>query len=217
MYTMFASEMTVAYNMVYESAYKALLYSNHPERAINDYIKAHEAEYKNKYGEDYKERLEKDAKEYGVKDAARDNRNNILMNLTAYALTSVATGILYTAVQNLRQGFHDDDDEEKELDDYLKEAFFNIGSELFFVGKIPYFKDIISITEGFSPKLPGFAWAESAYKAIKYFGKASEGKEGAMLRAIEEIMKSFSYGTGVAVYNNWRELKGMLKTLGIME
>lgn len=217
MYAMFASEITVAYNMVYESVYKALLYSNHPERAINDYIKAHEAEYKNKYGEDYKERLEKDAKEYGVKDAARDNRNNILMNLTAYALTSVATGILYTAVQNLRKGFHDDDDEEKGLDDYLKEAFFNIGSELFLVGKIPYFKDIISITEGFSPKLPGFAWAESAYKAIKYFGKASEGKEGAMLRAIEEIMKTFSYGTGIAVYNNWRELKGILQTLGIME
>ena len=178
MVTMFASEITVAYNMVANCAYDTML----------------------------------DVKKNGKEGALKRNGKKILMTLTAYTLTSAVASILQTAVQAFR-----DDDDEKTLDDYIKQYFANFISDWLIIGKIPYFKEAISLAQGYSSQRVDTIWLESAFKAYRYYGKAIEGKEGALEKAIDETLKSASYISGVAAYNQWRDLRALLESLGIID
>ena len=167
--TMFASEMTVAYNMIVESAYQTHL----------------------------------DSKKYGKKEALKKNAKNLSMTLMAYTLTSVLNAALSALVDSFRYG-DDDEDENKFLKNFL--------SDWLIVGKIPYFKEVVSIAQGYSSSRTDTLWLQSAFKAIEYWGK--DGKE---MKALDESLKSFSYVSGFAVYNQWRELRALLRMIGVME
>ena len=176
MVTMFASEMTVAYNMVFESAFQTHL----------------------------------DSKRYGLTNALKKNAKNLYMTFMAYTLTSVANAALSTFVDSFRYGGDDDEEDENE---FLK----NFLSDWFIIGKIPYFKEIISFSQGYSSSRTDTLWLESMFKAYKYWKKAAEGKDGATMKAFDESLKTVSYISGTAVYNQWRDLRAMLKFIGIME
>lgn len=203
MVTMFSSEMTVAYNMLFESVYDTHL----------------------------------DIKRMGRNKALKKNSKNLFMTLTAYTLTSAVTSIFTTAIQNFRAG---DDDEEKTLDDYIKETTSNFFADWLIIGKIPYFKDAVSFSQGFSSSRTDTLWLESAFKAYEYWGKISEYEDKAnelenkpiegrvtdykkeqrekaitnankkveqtKERAMKETLKSISYISGIAVYNQIRDL-----------
>ncbi len=174
MVTMFASEITVAYNMVFEAAYDTML----------------------------------DSKRYGKKEALKKNRKNIMMTLTAYTLTSVANALITTAVESFRYG-DDDDDENKLLKNFLEDWVI--------IGKIPYLKELLGFSQGFSSSRTDTLWLESAFKAYEYWGKAIDGKDGATMKAIDESLKSISYASGIAAYNQWRDIRALLRKIGIME
>ena len=176
--TMFASEMTVAYNMVAESAIETSL----------------------------------DIKRNGKEGAFKRNGKRVFMALTAYTMTSAANAILQTAVQAFR-----DDDEEKELEDYIKECLVNFLTDWLIIGKIPYFKEAISLAQGYSSTRTETLWLESAFKAYEYWGKAIEGKDGAAMKAFDQTLKSISYISGFALYNQWRDLRALLRQLGLMD
>lgn len=174
MVTMFASEMTVAYNMVFESAYQTHL----------------------------------DSKKYGKAKALKKNAKNLSMTLMAYTMTSVANAALSAFVDSFRHG-DDEEDENKFLKNFL--------ADWLIVGKIPYFKEAMSMAQGFSSSRTDTLWLQSAFKAYEYWSKASEAKDGASMKAFDETLKSISYVTGAAAYNQWRDLRALLRSIGIME
>ena len=178
MITMFASEITVAYNLVNEA-----------------FVNAH-----------------LDVKRYGKEAARKRNVKNIAMALTAYTLTSAVSQIIYTAVQAWR-----DDDEEKEFEDYLKMYLSNFLSDWVLIGKIPYVKDFLNSMQGYSSSRPDTLWLDSTAKAIKYWGRAFDGKEGAGDKAIKESLKALSYLSGVPGYNFYRDTMATLDKLGILD
>ncbi len=170
MVTMFASEMTVAYNMVFEAAYQTHL----------------------------------DSKKYGKKEALKKNAKILSMTLLAYTMTSVANTAINALVESFRYGNDDEEDEYKFVKDFLMDWVI--------VSKIPYFKEIISKLQGYSSSRTDTVWLESAFKAYEYWGK-----EGLSMRTVDEILKSTSYVSGFAIYNQWRELKAFLRFIGVME
>lgn len=179
MITMFASEITVAYNMVHEAIVDAKL----------------------------------DVQRNGKEGAWKRNTKKIVMTLTAYTLTSAVSQIVATAVQ----AFRSDDDEEKEFEDYLKMYFSNFLLDWALIGKIPYIKETLSFAQGYSSSRVDTLWLESASKAIMYWTKAFEGKEGASKKALDNTLKSLSYLSGLPAYNQYRDLMATLDKLGILD
>ena len=174
MVTMFASEITVAYNMVCEAVYETML----------------------------------DAKRHDLKSALKKNGKTLAMTLAAYTLTSMANATITTLVELFRYG-DDDEEENKFIENFLEDFAF--------IGKVPYFKELLGFSQGFSSSRIDTLWLESAFRAYEYWGKAIEGKDGAAMKAIDQTLKSLSYVSGVAVYNLWRDLRAMLKLIGLIE
>lgn len=177
MITMFASEITVAYNMVNEALVDAKL----------------------------------DVKRNGKEGAFKRNAKNIAMTLTAYTLTSAVSQIVATAISAFR------DDEEKDFEELLKMYFTNFLADWVLIGKIPYIKEALNYAQGYSSTRVDTLWFDSAAKAIKYWAKAFEGKEGSGGKAIKETLKSLSYLSGVPGYNQYRDLMATLDMLGILK
>ena len=86
-----------------------------------------------------------------------------------------------------------------------------------FIGKIPYLKELLGFSQGFSSTRTDALWLESAFKAYDYWIKAINGKDGATMKAFDNTLKSISYVFGVGVYNQWRELRALLRKIGIMD
>ena len=103
-----------------------------------------------------------------------------------------------------------DDEEENQLWENFKEDWN-------FIGKIPYAKDLLGFSQGFSSSKTDTLWLESAYKAYEYWCKVAEGKEDKTIKAVDETLKSLSYARGYGFYNQWRELKALLNAIGIID
>ena len=179
MLTMFAGEMTVAYNIVFEAVYQTHL----------------------------------DTKRQGFKEALKKNKKNIVASLMAYTLTSAITAAFNTAVQS----FYDDDDEEKDFEDYLNQYLTNFFLDWLIIGKIPYLKETVNFYQGYSSSNPMLEWLESGFKAYRYWGKVVEGKDDKAMKAFDETLKTFSYAGGYALYNQWKNLRALLKKLGLLD
>jgi hypothetical protein len=177
--TMFASEVTVAYNIVNEAFVEARL----------------------------------DVRKNGKKGSMKRNGGKIARAMTVYTMTSALSQILTTAMQ----AFRDDDDEEKEFEDYLKMYLTNFALDWAIIGKIPYVKESLNYAQGYTSSRTESVWMDSAFKAAKYWGKAFSGDdEGAARKAIENSLKAISYLTGLAGYNQYRDLMATLDSLGII-
>lgn len=177
--TMFASELTVAYNIVSEA-----------------FVDAH-----------------LDVRKNGKKGAMKRNGGKIARAMTIYTVTSAVSQILTTAMQAFR-----DDDDEKEFEDYLKMYLSNFALDWLIIGKLPYIKEALNYAQGYSSSRVETVWMDSAFKAAKYWGKAFSGDgEGAARKAIENSLKTISYLSGVAGYNQYRDLMATLDSLGIIE
>ena len=200
--TQFASELTVAYNIVFECIYETVLDAK---------------------------RMGRDGK-LNMKGALKKNAKNITLSLTAYTLTSAVGAVLSTMINDFR--YDDDEDEES----FFKRFKTNFLLDLLIVGKIPYFKDAVSLLQGYDTARTETMPLVSAVKAIEYYKKAveqenkkSEAKtEKGIANAekwkeiyedlsVDEVLKSASYTIGYGIYNQWRDLRGLLKLIGIMD
>ena len=177
--TMFASELTVAYNIMSEA-----------------FVDAH-----------------LDVRKNGKKGAMKRNGGKIAKAMTIYTVTSAVSQILTTAMQAFR-----DDDDDKEFEDYLKMYLSNFALDWLIIGKLPYIKEALNYAQGYSSSRVETVWMDSAFKAAKYWSKAFSGDdEGAARKAIENSLKTISYLSGVAGYNQYRDLMATLDSLGIIE
>ena len=158
-----------------------------------------------------------DAKLYtkrnGKKGAFKRNAKTIGISLLAYTLTSAA-GALFTTIA---QAIRDDEKDEKEMEDYIKMYFSNFLSDWLIFGKIPYVKETLNYAQGYSASRPDSVWIDSSIKAIKYFAKAFDGKEGAGHKAIKESLKAMSYLSGLPMYNFYRDTISTLDSFKILE
>ena len=84
-----------------------------------------------------------------------------------------------------------------------------------FIGKIPYFKDIISFAQGYSMSRTEFAWAESMMKMVNSFKKHLNG-EGGVDKTIKNTLQFFSYVTGKPFYTPYRELMAGLDSFHLL-
>ena len=175
--TMFASELTVAYNIVSEAIVNAHL----------------------------------DVRKNGKQGAFKRNGKKIAKALTIYTITSAISQIFSTAIQAFR-----DDDDEKEFEDYLTMYLTNFALDWAIIGKLPYIKESLNYVQGYSSSRTETIWMENAIKAGKYWGKAFSGDDGAARRAIENSLKTLSDLSGIAGYNQYRDLMATLGFLGIL-
>ena len=155
-----------------------------------------------------------DAKLYAKRNGKgswKRNAKSIGMTMMAYTLTSAAAQLLNTMVQLMR------DDEDKEPEEIMKMYFSNFLSDWLIFGKIPYVKEFLNYSQGYSASRPDTLWMDSSYKAIKYFVKALDGKEGAGEKFIKESLKAMSYLSGLPMYNQYRDAIGILDTFNILE
>ena len=144
------------------------------------------------------------------------------MTLTAYTLTSATTAYLQQLVQDFR---YKDDDEEDDVQEFIS-AFV---TDWLLIGKIPYFKEAVSLYQGYSASGTETLWLESAFKAYDFWNQVIDGeeknqwklvkttREEAMKKAIDETLKAASYFSGIAAYNQWRDLRALLRTLGVLD
>ena len=175
--TMFASELTVAYNIVSEAIVSTHL----------------------------------DVRKNGKKGAFKRNGKKIAKALTIYTVTSAVSQLFSTAIQVYR-----DDDDDKEFEDYLKMYLTNFALDWAIIGKLPYIKESLNYAQGYSSSRTETIWMESAFKAAKYWGNAFSGDDGAARKAIENSLKTLSDLTGIAGYNQYRDLMATLGFFGIL-
>ena len=91
----------------------------------------------------------------------------------------------------------------------------NFAQDMSLIGKIPYLKDIESIFRGYSSSNGELQWADSFVKAYQEAVKMSEGK-GSLSKLNKNLVKGFSYLSGVPIFNATRDLQGILNRLGIL-
>ena len=194
--TQFASELTVAYNIVHECIYQTVL----------------------------------DSKKVGKKQALKKNYKNLTKSLTSYVLISYVTAVVSTMISDFR---FDDDDEEEEFTERVKDAFLQ---ELILAGKIPYLRDAVSLLQGYDTTRTETLVFSTLVNAIEYSKKADEQIEKMSTAYSEEykanaekwaeiydslvkdnILKSISYASGYAFYNQWRDLRALLRLIGFMD
>ena len=154
-----------------------------------------------------------DKKKYGKEGSFKRNIGNISRAVAVHTLTSAVVAVFNTFMDN----FRNDDDEEKELEDYLKQWFSNFLVEVNLLGKIPYVKDIVSNAQGFTSTRTETLWMESAVKTVQYAQKAFDGKEGSAEKSLVNFLKVLSDLNGLPIYNQYRELVATLDFFDILD
>jgi hypothetical protein len=171
--TNFASEPTLAYNMVLDLYNETKLF----------------------------------ARQKGISfaQAVKKNKSKIGRVLVAYTATNIASSLIAAAFDAFRG-----DDEDKDMEVFMRNWCSTFLKEQSVTGKIPYIKEIYSIFEGFSSSRSELAWMESSYKAIKGIAAIASG-DGNINTTFKHTSKAFSYITGLPLYNAYREITSGIK------
>jgi hypothetical protein len=119
--------------------------------------------------------------------------------ITAYTVTSMICALVESGFDI----FRDDEDEitpEEFIELYLK----NLASNMNILNNIPYVKEIVSMMQGFSSSRTDTQWMQYLTYTITGIGKLLEG-EGNAYTTAKNALRAFSYGTGLPLYNLWRD------------
>lgn len=147
----------------------------------------------------------------GSKSAAfKKHGRYMLRTITSYTVTAAVASLVESGFDIYR-----DDEEEIDEDVMVRTYLENLWSNLTIIGKVPYFKEIASILKGFSSSRSDTQWMESLGKAFKGIAKIMEGKGNAYTTA-KDIIKAFSYVSGLPFYNAWRDTAAGLNKADIL-
>ena len=142
-----------------------------------------------------------DKKRYGKDGAKARHKNRIARVLTGYTLTNALAAAIETAFSALLYG--DDEEDEKFV---WKEFLKNFGMNMSLIGKITYFKDVVSIFEGFDTTrvetqgIVNFFEALGAWKNVIIDGKSTQG-----LKAVRETIQATSELFGLPFYKAFQQ------------
>ena len=133
---------------------------------------------------------------------------------TAYAYTM--TNALAALIETAFDAYRDDDDEEKDLLDYVKRYFANFAEDMSIVGKIPILKDALSIIQGYGASYSVLAGFEGLYKAVTQWWKIFTTDKGNPATALKNTLKALSSISGLPFYNVYRDVSaGLDKFFGV--
>ena len=133
---------------------------------------------------------------------------------TAYAYTM--TNALAALIETAFDAYRDDDDEEKDLLDYVKRYFANFAEDMSIVGKIPILKDVLSIIQGYGASYSVLAGFEGLYKAVTQWWKIFTTDKGNPATALKNTLKALSSISGLPLYNVYRDVSaGLDKFFGV--
>lgn len=149
------------------------------------------------------------------KEQMREHKKKLARTVYAYAITSIATGLLEAGFEAFR-GYGGDDDDEEEFVQFMKSWAENTLLNLSILNKIPYAKDLVSILQGFSIDRSDAQWMEFGVKFGKDIGKMIAG-EGNALTTAKDGLKAVSYFAGLPISNVTRDTMAALDFFGILE
>ena len=142
-----------------------------------------------------------DKKRYGKDGAKARHKNRIARVLTGYTLTNALAAAIETAFSALLYG---DDEEDENF--VWKEFLKNFGMNMSLIGKITYFKDVVSIFEGFDTTrvetqgIVNFFEALGAWKNVIIDGKSTQS-----LKAVRETIQATSDLLGLPFYKVFQQ------------
>ena len=147
-----------------------------------------------------------DSRRMGKEAAKQKNGKYIRKAITAYVVTNIVTSALAT----MFDAFRDYDEEDKD-EEYITKLFLeNFATNTSVINKIPYINLFVSIISGFSASRVETDWMEATTKSIKELYKVITG-EGSGEKAFKYMLKALSDGTGISVYNLYRDAMALYK------
>jgi hypothetical protein len=153
-----------------------------------------------------------DKRELGTKEAVKRNRSKVSKVLLAYTVTNAMAALIESGFDV----FRDDDDEEMDIEEFLKIYFKNFAVDMSIGNKLPYVKELYSILQGYSSSRMDTQWMEHMVSAgttwVKIFSGEGEGKGG---KAIKQTLRVLSELSGIAFYNLYRDAMALLDTFDI--
>ena len=148
----------------------------------------------------------------GSKNAWKKYGWKLARTAYAYTMTNAVAALIETAFD----AYRDDDDEEKDLLDYVKRYFANFAEDMSIVGKIPILKDALSIIQGYGASYSVLAGFEGLYKAVTQWWKIFTTDKGNPATALKNTLKALSSISGLPFYNVYRDVSaGLDKFFGV--
>jgi hypothetical protein len=173
MYTTFASEPTIAYNMLLD--------------VVTEYQRD-------------KQTMDKDK-------AKKKNSKKMRKVIIAYTVTNLMAALVESGFDIFR-----DDDEEKDITEFLKLYLKNFLLDMSIGNKLPYIKEAYSILQGYSSSRMDTQWMVNAYYTAASVIKHFEG-DGDWEKTIKYLIKSSSDLTGIPFFNVYRDAMAFLNKL----
>ena len=156
-----------------------------------------------------------DKKAYGKQEARKKNGKKIRKVITAYIVTNAVAALVESGFDAFRD---DDDEEEMNIEEFMKIYLKNFAFDLSIGNKLPFVKEMYSILQGYSSSRMDTQWMEYLSSAINTWGKIFSGEgEGKGDKAIKDVLRLASNISGYAFYNIYRDLMATLYKLEILD
>ena len=152
-----------------------------------------------------------DARQMGKIEAIKKNGKKIARVMIAYTMTNALAALVESGFDALR----DDEDEEMDLETFMKLYLSNFAYDMSFSAKVPYVKELISILQGFTSSRTDTQWMQSAGYALKGITKMVIEGEGDPASTVKHCLRTFSYLSGLPFYNIYRDTLAALDKFGL--
>jgi hypothetical protein len=130
----------------------------------------------------------------------RKHRRHFVRVAMAYTITNIFCALIESGFD----AYRDDEEDEMDLETFMKMYLKNFATDMSFTGKVPYIKELVSIAQGFTSSRTDTQWMQSFYYALTGTIKILQG-EGNVYKTFKNYMKGFSYVSGLPFYNAWRD------------
>lgn len=131
----------------------------------------------------------------------RTHRKHFVRVAMAYTITNMMCALVEAGFD----AYRDEEEEEMDLATFMKMYLSNFATDMSISAKIPYIKEFISFAQGYSSSRTDTQWMESLGYAMKGAEKIIKKGEGNAYTTFKNIVKAFSYFSGLPVYNIWRD------------
>jgi hypothetical protein len=128
--------------------------------------------------------------------------------VSIYAVTALLSAAVRSGVDIIR----DDDEEEENLDEYLANLKENAISELNPLSKLPIFKDVVSIFEGYDPARLDEQSLVSIKRAYDAWKKVIKDDKDVDYKVVYKTLQAISQTTGLPLSNAYRDVVAMWNT-----
>ena len=153
-----------------------------------------------------------DARRFGKLEARKRNSKKIARTIFAYTMTNALAALIESGFDV----FRDDEEEEKDIEYLMKLYLSNFYNDMSLWAKIPYFKEMLSVINGFGPSRTDTQWMEDAVKTAKHIGKLMSGDDKASVpKTVKYAIKTFSDISGLPFYSAYRDFMATLDNVGI--